>query len=394
MKMNASPTLGGFSFQILLNSFLPQITIWSLAILMAACGSVVSFAGDDSKSGLERPEWQRFADSEFRAACQSALQTLCLELIQTHQKEPNLPANSNLLVELAFLLESTDGKIPTKLPDHPATIDYVKSRKAAVIEWNKVYRSKGRDLPSAALDAEKKLQEAFRDQMDVTLPQTTSGAVSSASESKTETDGMSVGGDTNAEDRKSENRPAESTIKNYVNLIKEVHKFETTTASGETTAERQASALVLKRATYAFIEKQPDYFLTFPIKDVTARDKGLEFTVDAPLEFEQIQKELGQELLLISETDTIHTQVPSIVKKWKSIKPGDLLRVRFKIGVIGLNTESKSSGKHLIRSVVKFSATNSTANQYKQQGAKLLPFVEKTLIELQVTKPSTKAPAP
>ena len=405
--MNCSSIHTWFSFQsfyIGVKSYLWK-TIVLLAFVIAAFGSIVALARDDTIPGLERPEWQAHADLKFRNACQSALQKLCLELVQIYQRDPSLPANSDLLVDVANLLESTDGKLPKKLPDHPASIDYVKARKAAVIEWNKVYKSKGRDLPTAALEAEKKFQEAFRDPTAVLPTQMSNDASSlpASSENKMNYDDVAPAVDPNSDDKKTDNKASEATIKNLVNLIRAVNKY--TNGSGETTAEKQASALVLKRAAYALVEKQPLCFLTFPIKDVAANDEGLVFTVDTPVEFEQIQKALGREFLLASKTRTIHTKQLSIMRKLKSIKPGDWLRVRFEVGVAGLNTDGNASGRKLNydEHQIKFNVMVFTIEQkttaddgtgQKQQIASSLDFVDKTIVELLVVKPQAKAVAP
>ena len=392
------------SFYIGVKSYLWK-TIVLLAFVITAFGSIDALARDDTIPGLERPEWQAHADLKFRNACQSALQKLCLELVQIYQRDPSLPANSDLLVDVANLLESTDGKLPKRLPDHPASIDYVKARKAAVIEWNKVYKSKGRDLPTATLEAEKNFQEAFRDPAAVLPTQMNNAAVNQPTnaDSKTELDDGTIDAEPNFDDKKTDNKASEATVKNLVSLIREANKYQATNASGETTAERQASALLLKRAAYTLVEKQPDCFFTFPIKDVAARDKGLEFTVDAPIEFEQIQKSLGPEFSLSSETQKIHTKQSSILKKWKSIKPGDWLRVRFEVGVVGLNSDA--SGRKLsydeqqIKFVVKVltiqeKTTAGNGMGQNKQVYSLLQFVDKKLVELLVAKPQTKAVAP
>ena len=134
-----------------------------MLLLMVFATTFTTAIAQDTKQGLARPEWQLRADLEFRLACQSSLQKLCMEVIQTHQKDPTDPANLKLLTVAGKLLETTDGKLPAILPEHPASIEYVNARKAAVIEWNKAYKAKGRDLPAVALDSERKFQDTYRD---------------------------------------------------------------------------------------------------------------------------------------------------------------------------------------------------------------------------------------
>ncbi len=109
--MNCSSIHTWFSFQSFYVGVKSHLwkTIVLLAFVITAFGSIVALARDDTIPGLERPEWQAHADLKFRNACQSALQKLCLELVQIYQRDPSLPANSDLLVDVANLLESTDG---------------------------------------------------------------------------------------------------------------------------------------------------------------------------------------------------------------------------------------------------------------------------------------------
>ena len=69
-----------------------------MLLLMVFATTFTTAIAQETKQGLARPEWQLRADLEFRLACQSSLQKLCLEVIQTHQKDPTDPANSKLLV--------------------------------------------------------------------------------------------------------------------------------------------------------------------------------------------------------------------------------------------------------------------------------------------------------
>lgn len=109
-------------------------TMRRIILHFAAIASMyaVTFA-QETKQDLGRPEWQLCADLEFRSACQSSLQKLCLELIQSYQNDPADPANAKLLIAARDLLDITDGKLPKTLPAHPASIEYAKARRAAVV---------------------------------------------------------------------------------------------------------------------------------------------------------------------------------------------------------------------------------------------------------------------
>ena len=379
-----------------------------ILLFVAIASTFAAAIAQDTKQGLARPEWQLRADLEFRFACQSSLQKLCLEVIQTHQKDPSDPANSKRLSIAGSLLETTDGKLPTTLPEHPASIEYVKARKAAVIEWNKAYKAKGRDLPSIAIDAERKFQETYRELIQPS-PSTTPGNATNGNSNTPTLPEEPVFGNSNSDqgtegnetgtDKKSENRLSDATVKNAANLIKEIEKYYSTNPSGETTIEKQASSLLLKRAAFSLVEKQPDYFLTYPIEDVTSSDKQLEFRVGVPLEFEQLQKEIGTELQLVSRNKSILVQTPTILKKWKSIKPGDLLRVRMKIGVLGLNVEARDqTSKQISFSVANALAFDQTrlaertSDRLQKTATKI--FVEKSIVEFQIAKPPLKASSP
>ena len=260
---------------------------------------MAAFAQDDSKQELARPEWQMRADAEFRLACQSSLQILCLELLRSNPKDADEVANAKLIATAAELLETTAGKLPTTLPVHPSSIEYLKARKAAVIEWNKVYKSKGRDLPTVALNAEKKFQEAHL----AFIAQTTSASVVTKP-GKSGTDIAAQPLESSIEgtlperssddlnhipDKKLERRISETTVKLAVTLINETNKYLSFTPVGNTTVEKQAVSIAAKKAATSLIEKQPDFILTYPIIDVVGSEKTLTFKVDEPLEFELIR---------------------------------------------------------------------------------------------------------
>ncbi len=274
-----------------------------LLLLVAIASMCTTVIAQDTKQGLARPEWQLRADLEFRLACQSSLQKLCFEIIQTHQKDPSDPANSKLLVIAGELLETTDGKLPSTLPEHPSSIEYVKARKTAVIEWNKAYKAKGRDLPAVALDIERKFQDAHREIIEPLRNSAPDSAKSgSANNQSAPTDAVSKSSLTQRvtenKSKTSEKKFEELTIKSAASLIREIDKYRSTKPVGDTTLERELAKRVAKDAVTRFVENQPDYYFTYPIRDVSGDRLALYFTVKEPVEFEQIRKELGADLLL------------------------------------------------------------------------------------------------
>ncbi len=347
---------------------------WRALLIVFALTYTTAIA-QDTKQGLARPEWQLRADLEFRLACQSSLQTLCLEVIQTHQKDPTDPANSKLLVIAGSLLETTDGKLPTALPEHPASIEYVKARKAAVIEWNKAYKAKGRDLPAVALDSERKFQDVHRDINDPSPN-------SSPDNAKTSSTNNQSGSKT------AEKKLEEATVKSAVNLIKEIDKYRSTKPAGDTTLERDSAKRVAAEAVTKFVENQPDYYFTYPIRDVSGDRLALYFTVEEPVEFKQIRKELGAGLLLTNHNQSIHVDNVAILKTNTPIKPGDLLRVRFRVRFAGLSEDLRDVG-----SGVKFAVRHSAALGNPSLGAGQSIFVEKNIIGFQLIKQSAKTAA-
>lgn len=94
----------------------------------------------------------------------------------------------------------------------------------------------------------------------------------------------------------------------------------------------------------------------YTIKDVSLASKSaLRFEVDEPLEFEALRKSLGPDFQLTSESHSLTVTTPTIVKQWKSIQPGDLVRVRFKVVIVGVNVEKDSLGE------VRFVVANAMA---------------------------------
>jgi hypothetical protein len=289
---------------------------WLLSVLVFVLTQSLTLA-QDSKQGLARPEWQMRADLEFRLACQASLQKLCLELIETHSKNPSDPANAKLLEVAKELLETTDGKLPPTLPEHPASAEYIQSRKTAVIEWNKAYKAKGRELPAVALDNERRFQESYRDKTEPPVNST-------PDESE---DNRTAGKEAKSAEKKLE----ELTIKSLVSLIMEVDKYRSTKPAGDTTLEREQSKRVAKDLMTKYVDNQLDYYFTYPIKDVSGGGASLRFDIDEPVELIKTQKELNANVQLTHRRGAIDVRNIEILKLSSSIKPGDFLRVRYKV---------------------------------------------------------------
>ncbi|HUP77168.1 MAG TPA: hypothetical protein VM260_01315, partial [Pirellula sp.] len=229
-----------------------------------------------------------------------------------------------------------DGKLPTALPEHPSSIEYVKARKAAVIEWNKAYKAKGRDLPAVALDSERKFQDAHRDINEPSQNSTQDNSQTrSANNQSVPTDAGTKSNQTQRvtgnKSKTAEKKLEEATIKSVANLIKEVDKYRSTKPAGDTTLERDLANRTAKEAITRFVENQPDYFFTYPIRDVSGVRSALVFDVDEPIELEPLRRELGEGLQLTNHCKSIRVDNAAILKMSSSIKPGDLLRVRFKV---------------------------------------------------------------
>ena len=360
-----------------------------ILLFVAIASTFTTAIAQDTKQGLARPEWQLRADLEFRSACQSSLQKLCLEVIQTHQKDPSDPANSKLLSAVGELLETTDGKLPTGLPEHPASIEYVKARKAAVIEWNKAYKAKGRDLPSIAMDAERKFQETHKDVNDP-LPNAMkengkSGNVNNqsaptASESKSSRTKRVAGNEL----RNAEKKLEETTIKSATSLIKEIDKYRSKKPVGDTTFERDLAKRTAREAVIRFAESQLDYYFNYPISDVSGDGKALVFSVDEPTEFEQLRQELGVDLQLINLSKSIRVENAEILKISSPIKPGDLLRVRFRVRFHSFGTAQHQNNG------VNFAVSHSSALGDPSLGNGNSIFGEKTIVGFQFVKQPAK----
>ena len=306
----------------------PRLRWGILLIFLVFTTTVATAIAQDTKQGLARPEWQLRADLEFRLACQSSLQKLCLEVVQTHQKDPSNPTSLQLISVAGSLLETTDGKLPATLPEHPASIEYVNARKAAVIEWNKAYKAKGRDLPTLAMEKERKFQESYRDKSEPLKNSTPDAKNGEATRT------------TASNSKNNEKKLEETTIRSLASLIKEVDKYRSTKPTGDTTLEREQSKRIAREVMLQYVDRQPHYCFTYPIKDVSGGGESLTIDVAEPMEFRLLRKELNPDLQLTHHRNSIKVTNAEILKMSSSIKPGDYLRLRFKVHFRGFVSSS------------------------------------------------------
>ncbi len=353
-RKNCLPRLRVYGFELACCKLVPSSCLMWLLSLLVFVVPQSSAVAQDSKQGLARPEWQLRADLEFRLACQASLQRLCLELIETHSKSPSDPANAKLLEVAKELLETTDGKLPPTLPEHPASAEYIQSRKTAVVEWNKAYKAKGRELPTVALESERRFQESHRDKTEPPVNSTPDESEDASvnkqlkPSSKESKDNRTAGKEAKSAEKKLE----ELTIKGLVSLIMAVDKYRSAKPAGDTTLEREQSKRVAKDLMTKYVDNQPDYYFTYPIKDVSGGGRSLRFEVADPVEFKQLRNELNADLLLTHQTNSIEVENADILKLSSMIKPGDYLRVRFKVRFVGFGRFQNSSNvmfdvKHL-----------------------------------------------
>ncbi len=371
----------GFKFTLWKPS-LSALLIWVLSAFVFFFTQSSTIA-QDTKNGLARPEWQSRADLEFRVACQTSLQKLCLELVETHSKDPSDPENAKLLAIAKELLETTDGKLPPTLPEHPASAEYVKSRKAAVSEWSKAYKAKDRKLPANAIESERSFQESHRDKTEPAANSRIDDSESARASSPltppaAESKDIRTGGN---EAKSAEKKLEELTFSSLVSLIKKVDQYRSTKPAGDTTLEREQSKRIAKELITKYVDNQPDYYFTFPIKDVSGDSKTLRFDVDEPLEFKQLRKKLNSDLQLTHQTSSVNVNSIEILKLSSSIKPGDFLRVRFKVQFGGF-------GRFRNASNIMFDVKHSAVVGDPSLGDGNSLFSEKSIIDIQLVKKS------
>lgn len=364
--------------------------IQTLILYLVCTFAAKSVVAQETMQGLSRPEWQLRADLEFRLTCQTSLQKLCHDLIQTYQSAPEDPANINLLISVNALLETKDGKPPSKIPDHPATAEYAKERRAAVIEWSKVYKAKGRELPKLVLDAERKFQEQYQEADEAptnsptpsTTPSSATGSSSSSlSISNSKTSKRNAGNSTG----NTEKKLTETTISSMVGLIQEVDKYRSYTPVGDTTLEKNTAREKARESFYNFVEAQPDFYLAYKIIDVEGAGESLTFTVEEPLEFDAIRNQIGRNLQLFHHQKAITVKTTQAQKLILPIKPGDLLWVRLHFRFAGFGRPNYEN---------EFSVTHSgtIGDRSLADGSSL--FSKDTIVGFQViTKPAKAGPS-
>lgn len=369
----------GFKFTLWKPSLSARL-IWVLSALVFSYSHSLTIA-QDTMEGLARPEWRMRADLEFRLACQSSLQKLCLELIETQTKDPSDPENTKLLAIAKELLETTDGKLPSTLPKHPASAEYIKSRKAAVSEWSKAYKARGRELPANAIESERSFQESHRDKTERAANSKPDDSESASGNNlSTPTAAESMDNRTTGRDSKNvEKKLEEITIRSLVSLIKKVDQYRSTKPAGDTTLEREQSKRVAKELITKYADNQPDCYFSYPIKDVSGSSTSLRFDVDEPIEFKQLRKELNADLQLTRRPRSINVKSIEILKLSSSIKPGDFLRVRFKVQFLGFGSIENVSN-------AIFDVRHSAVVGDPSLGDGNSLFSEKSIIDIQLVK--------
>jgi len=296
---------------------------------------------------LARPEWQLRADLEFDVACQDAVSKLCREVLKSIQSDPSNTQNKELLGNTVALLEIQHNELPKTLPEHPASVAYLEDRKSAVSDWYKTYKSRGRDLPKATIEREKQFQESQKlglakpisgspnTQNSLSDPGNASTALTKPSMSANAD--VSIPPTTDADDESTDltadaDGRDSSTIKSMVATVKAISEYRTRQFPGATTAEKQVAEANESRALKAFIEKQPDWFLTYPIRDVSLGSKSLKLEVAEPRELQVLNQEFSNSLVMKSLRNSLELNDLALLRKWRSIKPGQLLRIRVKAG--------------------------------------------------------------
>ena len=312
------------------------IIIASIFILFSVCD--IHAQGDENR--LARPEWQLRADLEFQIACYKAKDMLCREIIRSIDAESESGSQPLRLKEIAALLELSSDQVPSSLPIHKASLAYIENRKAAVIAWLKTYKTKGRELSKMALDRERAFAFEQSERLKVMYEKTVEEPSESSSDSVVEN--LKAASEPTSEP-KVDAKFREVTCKSIQFLIEELESYFATEIKGDTTAAKQTAVAVRDKAMLATIDKQPSWFLTFPIQDIRLVGEGLELTLDEPLELAVVREKTENRFIIVHEFWRTSTKSPTIIRKWKSIKRGDLLRVRLDVQVQSQSRESNRS---------------------------------------------------
>lgn len=321
---------------------------------------------------LMRPEWQLRADLEFDLACRNGALDLCREVLKTIQSDPSSTQAQELLGITIELLEIQQDEPPKVLPKQPASVTYLEHRKAAVSELFKTYKSKGRELPKATIDREKHFYETQKlalapliasevgladgstsEQAGASRPRTMDiGDISRKPIDVTDPELIEMATEVTGRDS--------STIKSVVATINALNEYRTRKFLGTTTAEKQVAEANESKALQAFIEKQPDWTFTYPIRDVSLGSKSIKLEVEDPIELKLLNQEFLNILVMKSLRDSLELTDPALLRKWRSIKPGQLLRIRVKAGAEIKRTSKPEVrvGKEQLISVFERSANN------------------------------------
>ena len=296
---------------------------------------------------LARPEWQLRADLEFDVACQDAVSKLCREVLKSIQSDPSNTQNKELLGNTVALLEIQHNELPKILPDHTASVTYLEDRKRAASDWYKTYKSRGRDLPKATVEREMQFQESQKlglSKLNTANPDASkslgdgiTGRTSSSEPGMVANEDISVLPAVTVDDESTDltadvvGRDS-STIKSIIATVKAIDEYRTRQIPGSTTAEKQVAVANESKALKAFIEKQPDWFLTYAIRDVSLGEKSIKLEVDDPIELQLLNQEFSNSFVMKSLRNSFELNDPTLFRKWRSIRPGQLLRIRVKAG--------------------------------------------------------------
>ena len=265
---------------------------------------------------------------------------LCREIIRSIDAESESGSQPLRLKEIAALLELSSDQVPSSLPIHKASLAYIENRKAAVIAWLKTYKTKGRELSKMALDRERAFAFEQFERLKVMYEKTVEEPSESSSDSVVEN--LKAASEPTSEP-KVDAKFREVTCKSIQFLIEELESYFATEIKGDTTAAKQLAVAARAKAMLATIDKQPSWFLTFPIQDIRLVGEGLELTLDEPLELAVVREKTENRFIIVHEFWRTSTKSPTIIRKRKSIKRGNLLRVRLDVEVHSQSREINRS---------------------------------------------------
>ena len=263
---------------------------------------------------------------------------LCREIVRSIDTEAEPGSQPLRLKEISALLELSSDQVPSSLPIHKASLAYIENRKAAVIAWLRTYKAKGRDLAKIVLDRER----AFAAEQSDRLKSLSEKTVAEPSEPSS--DPVVENSDSVSKpmpEPKADSKLREVTCKSIQFLIEERSRYHSLEIKGDTTAAKQLAVVARDKAMLAAIDKQPSWILSFPIQDIRLSEKDLVLTLDEPLELADVRDRTENRFVILHEFGQASVTSPTIIRSWKSIKRGDLLRVRFDIQVKSNSNERK-----------------------------------------------------